>query len=219
MNEKELGTLLVRTAEFHQAVERHVQSLVPHAEERFVVAFQSGLLSLEHAVGAAVLFENGLFSAAIALMRPQYESLVRGIWLLHAASDTWVTKLAEPLTTESAKRANEGLGLADMLKQLEATPDAPVAIVGQLREYKDVTWKEMNSYTHGGLHPMSRTITGYPAQLIYDVIRNSNAIVALTTQLLSILTGEPANMEPVRRIHEMFADVLPITHPATPAGR
>lgn len=210
MTEEKLHKLLDRTAQFHTAVQRHVQSLLPAPDQRFVIAFQSGLLSLEHAVSALVLFDQGLFSSAIALTRPQFESLVRGIWLLHTASDNWVTKLSEPLTTESAKRANEGEGLAEMLKQLEANPAAPAGIVAQLREYKEVTWKAMNSYAHGGLHPLSRKITGYPTQLIYDVIRNSNAVVALTAQLQSILTGMPENMGPIRQVHKDFVDVLPI---------
>lgn len=62
----------------------------------------------------------------------------------------------------------------------------------------------------GGLHPLSRPLTGYPPQLIWDVIRNSNAVVALTAQLQSILTGLPENMGPVRRMHQEFTDVLPI---------
>lgn len=213
MTEEKLNKLLARTAEFHTAVQRHVQSLLPAPEQRFVIAFQSGLLSLEHAVSALVLFDQGLFSSAIALTRPQFESLVRGVWLLHTASDNWVDKLSEPLTMDSAKRANEGEGLAEMLKQLEANPTAPAAIVAQLREYKEVTWKAMNSYAHGGLHPLSRKITGYPAQLIYDVIRNSNAVVALTAQLQSILTRIPENMNPVRQMHRDFVDVLPIANP------
>lgn len=212
MMEEKLQKLLARTAEFHTVVEHHVQSLLPNPEQRFVIAFQSGLLSLEHAVSALVLFDQGLFSSAIALTRPQFESLVRGVWLLHTASDNWVDKLSKPLTMDSAKRANEGEGLAEMLKQLEANPSAPAAIVAQLREYKEVTWKAMNSYAHGGLHPLSRKITGYPAQLIYDVLRNSNAVVALTAQLQSILTGMPGKMGPVRQIHRDFVDVLPIVN-------
>ena len=197
---------------FHERVQQHVQTLTPYPDVRFITAFQSGLLSLEHAVSALVLFEQGLFSSAIALTRPQFESLVRGIWLLHAANENWVTKLSEPLTMESAKRANEGEGLAEMLKQLEANPDAPAGIVAQLREYKEVTWKAMNSYAHGGLHPLSRTMSGYPAQLIYDVIRNANAVVALTAQLLAILSGNPENMMPVRQMHTDFMDILPIVN-------
>lgn len=203
-------THVARTAQFHEAVLRHVATLTPAPGERFVVAFQSGILSLEHAVSAMLLFEAGQFASGIALLRCQFECLVRGIWLLHAANDNWVAKFAEPLTTESARQANEGLGLADMLKALEAAPEAPAAIVAQLRGYKDVTWKAMNSYTHGGLHPLARTLTGYPEQLIYDVTRNANALVALCAQLQSILTGVPENMAPVRQMHESFADVLPI---------
>jgi hypothetical protein len=48
---------------------------------------------------------------------------VSGVWLVHAASDAWVDKLGEPLTVQSAKRANEGPMLADMLKELNAAPD------------------------------------------------------------------------------------------------
>lgn len=219
MTDQELHQRMDRTAQFQAAVQHHVASLLPAPGERFVTAFQSGLLSLEHALSSLMLLNQGLFSSAIALTRPQFESLVRGVWLLHAASDNWVAKLSEPLTMETAKRANEGLGLADMLKELEAHPDAPAPIVAQLREYKDVTWKAMNSYAHGGLHPLSRTMTGYPPQLIYDVIRNSNAVVALTAQLQSILSGVPANMQPVREMHERFADVLPIIHSTAPSTR
>lgn len=210
MTEEKLLQLIERTATFHERVQQHVQTLNPYPDVRFITAFQSGLLSLEHAVSALVLFEQGLFSSAIALTRPQFESLVRGVWLLHAASENWVTKLSEPLTMESAKRANEGEGLAEMLKQLEANPDAPAGIVAQLREFKEVAWKAMSSYTHGGLHPLSRTMSGYPAQLIYDVIRNGNAVVALSAQLLAILSGNPQNMAPVRQMHTDFMDILPI---------
>jgi hypothetical protein len=41
-------------------------------------------------------------------------------------------------------------------------------------------------------------------------VRNSNAVVALDAQLLSILSGDPEGMEPVRRFHKEFADCLPI---------
>ncbi|MDI1270542.1 MAG: hypothetical protein PSV40_15750 [Polaromonas sp.] len=210
INDEELNALLERTGAFQEAVHAHVNNLIPVEERRYLVAFQAGLLSLEHATGALVLIGQGLFPPAYSLMRPQYESLVRGIWLLHAASDSWVEKLGEPLTLENAKRANEGLMLAEMLKELEKSSTAPGPIVEQLKEYRDVTWKALNSYAHGGLHPLSRTLAGYPAQLTYDVVRNSNAVVALATQLVSILSGDPRNMEPVRRFHVEYSDCLPI---------
>ena len=210
MSEKRLGTLVTRTVEFHGAVHSHVSTLSPMDEDRYLVAFQAGILSLEHANAALVLIKCGLFVSAYTLMRPQYESLVRGIWLLHSASDTWVEKLGEPLTVDSAKRSNEGPMLAEMLKQLESDTKAPQPIVEQLKQYRDVAWKALNSYAHGGLHPLSRTLAGYPAELTFDVVRNSNAIVALTAQLAAILSGDSRKMEPVRRFHIEYADCLPI---------
>lgn len=212
MNDEKLKVLLERSDEFQANVHEFAAGLIPSDGKRYLVALQAGLLSLEHAEGALVLISQGLYPSAFTLMRPQYESLVRGIWLLHTASDTWVEKLSEPLTVESAKRANEGLMLAEMLKELEKSSTAPAVIVEQLKQYRDVTWKPMNSYAHGGLHPLSRTLAGYPAQLTYDVVRNSNAIVALATQLIAILTGDPRNMARVKRFHVEYSDCLPILH-------
>lgn len=210
MNQEKVDAFLERTDHFHQAVASHIVGLTPADETRYCIAFQAALLSLEHASASVLLIRSGLFASAIALMRTQYESLARGIWLLYAASETWVDKLSEPLTVENAKRGNECLGLADMLKQLEGSPQSPRPIVEQLKNYKDAAWKAMNSYAHGGLHPLSRTITGYPMQLTVDVVHNLNAIVALAGQLAAILTGDPRNMGRVRTIHADFADCLPI---------
>jgi hypothetical protein len=52
-----------------------------------------------------------------------------------------VEKLGEPLSVQSAKRANEGPMLAEMLKELESKPGSPMAIVAQLRKFRDVAWK------------------------------------------------------------------------------
>ncbi|MBV5323721.1 hypothetical protein JZU51_03120, partial [bacterium] len=76
-------------------------------------------------------------------------------------------KLNQPLNQESSKLANEGLMLAEMLNQLKASESAPSAIIEQIETCRDVIWKALNSYSHGGLHPLSRTFTGYPPQLSY----------------------------------------------------
>lgn len=210
MTEAQLSTALDRTAQLHEAVAAHVSGLIPYPEKRFVVSFQAGLLSLDHARGALILIGNELGTSALSLLRPQYESLVRGIWLLHAATDNWVDKFGEPLTVESARRANEGPMLAEMLKQLDAS-DAPAQLVDQLQQFKDVSWKALSSYTHGGLHPLARTLSGFPMQLAIDAMRNSNGLVCIAAQLAAILTGDPhRNMPAVRRLHTDFADCIPI---------
>lgn len=116
-------------------------------------------------------------------------------------------KLGESLSLENAKRANEALMLADMLKELDLCANAPAH--RRTTQYRDVTWKALNSFALGGLHPLSRTLSGYPAQLCYDVTRNSNAIVALAAQLAAILSENPRNMDAIRRLHLEFADCFP----------
>ena len=99
--------------------------------------------------------------------------------------------------------------LAVMLSDLERS-NAPPHLVDQLQEYKNATWKALNSFTHGGIHPIARSLSGYPAGLTYDALRNSNAVTALTAQLLVILSGVPENMNFVRSLHTDFTDCLPI---------
>lgn len=132
---------------------------------------------------------------------------------MYAAKDSWVSKLSEPLTEDSARRTNTIPMPAAMFEELRQCASAPQLVVQQLEAYRDAAWKALNSYTHGGLHPLSRVASGFPAQLVFDVQRNSNAMLALSTQLLSILTGNPSAMTPVRRLHVEFADCLPIIHP------
>ena len=210
-----LDQLLVQTEAFHKAAIEHAEGLRPLGDLRTMVAFQAGCLALEHSRAVQILIAHGRLPSAFALFRPQFESLVRGIWLLHAASDNWIQKFGQPLTTDSAKQANEGLGFADMLKELKASPTSPSHIVSQLHEYKEATWKPLNSYTHGGIHPLTRNWTGYPPQLTYAAVRNANAVLALTLQLLSILSGDPRNMEPVHLMHVEFADCFNLLPPRT----
>lgn len=207
-----LSRLVERSVQLHETIHDYVETLIPFGELRFEIAFDSGVLALEHGTAALHLIEAGWTSSAFALMRPQFESLVRGIWLAYGASDLWVDKLSQPLTIAAQKQANEGPMVAEMLKQLEAATNAPAGIVGQLKEYRDVSWKALNSFNHGGIHALSKNVTGYSPKLVYDALRNSNAVMALATQLVSIMTGDGTNMDTVRRIHVDYADCLPIIH-------
>lgn len=212
----ELDSFLDRSGEFHSSVMAHMERLAPYDEQRFVVAFQSGLLAVEHATGALLLNLQGFHTSSCALMRPQFEAHLRGVWLMYAANDIWVEKLSEPLSEKSARLSNKILMPAAMFDELRECANAPRPVIRQLEEYSEVTWRALSSYNHGGLHPLSRVTSGFPAQLIQNLQLNSNAILALSAQLLSILTGDPAVMEPVRRLNVEFADCLPIVD--APAG-
>ncbi len=201
-----LKILFNRTLAFHNTALKHIAEFTPFSSTRSKVAFDAGQVAIEHASSALLLNSQGFNTSALTLMRPQYESMLRGLWLLHAAEESWITKLAQPLTTENAQRANTIPMLVDMLDALEKSQTSPKQIVAQLQEYKNLTWKPLSSFTHGGFHPISRAQSGYPLKQVFDMQRNSNGIFLLTMQLLTVLTGFPDAMHPVRAIHEEYKD-------------
>lgn len=213
--EELLSKTLGRSIELHQSAHSLIDAFEPYPELRFEIAFQSGLLSMEHATAAMLLMQSDMPAPAIALLRPQYESLVRGVWLMFAATEPQVEKLALPLTEETAKRGDDLPMLADMLKQLEKVEQTPKHLVVQLKSYKDIAWRALNSYAHGGMHPLSRYVTGYPPKLVRDSLCNSNGILMMATQLLCILTGNPENQAQWRRLVDQYVDCFhPFNGPA-----
>lgn len=205
-NPEKLDHALSRSVDLHAAVNDLVDEFEPYSELRYELAFQSGLLSLEHATAALFLMEADMPGSAFTLLRPQFESLVRAFWLMYAASETQVEKLSMPLTRETAKRGDDLPMLSDMLKRLEKAPDVPRHVVAQLQAYKDITWKELNSFTHGGMHPLSKFVTGYSPKLVFDSLCNSNGIFMMTAQMLCILTGAPENQIQWRKLIDEFMD-------------
>lgn len=210
MTEKEFAAFLERNSQFHERVAENVARLAPFPEQRFDLTLKSALLSTEHGAAAFVLISGQFYAPGYTLLRTQFETLVRGIWFMYAASDTWIEKLGRPLTEETAEATRDVLMVAGMLNALSASESAPPVLLDQLEACRNVMWKALNSYNHGGFHPLARFQTGYPPQLSYDVLRNSNAMVALASQLAAIVTGDPKNMVPVRTLHTDFADCLPV---------
>lgn len=214
MTGQSFAAFLERNGQFHQRVAAQLGCLVPYPGQRFDMVLRSAMLSAEHAAGAFLLIAEGLHGPGYTLLRPQFETLVRSGWLMHAASDEWVERLARPLSVETAETGKDAPMLADMLKALGASPTAPQGLVEQLEACRKVMWKALNSFAHGGLHPLARFGTGYPRRLSCDVLRNSNALLAMALQLAIIATGERQWMVQFRALHVDFADCLPIVgHP------
>lgn len=67
----------------------------------------------------------------------------------------------------------------------------------------------MNSFVHGGIHPLRRSAEGFPVHLVLQVLRNTNALATMTGMALAILTGDEAIAKPMGKIQPEFADCLP----------
>ena len=79
--------------------------------------------SFEHAHALRVLFEAGKPNSAAAMLRLQYETLLRAGWLLYGATDTRLAKASALLTTKAAQAA-KNLRSAD---DIAAGPRACIA--------------------------------------------------------------------------------------------
>ena len=86
-------------------------------------------LAFEHAQGIIPLVDNGLFGSALALKRPMFEAIIRGVWLKYHATDEEVDKAATGKFPTSSKMAGNS-------PPLEAL--------------KENWWNRLCDYTHGG---------------------------------------------------------------------
>lgn len=210
--QKELEKLLPRSFEMYDFMADHISKLEPYPTLKHQLAFQSGMLCFEHGLAMWRLINEGLMSSGFGLMRLQYESLVRGFWMMYAENNAWFSKLtaAGKIGPSELKKLETPM-LADMLKSLDNT-QAPQHILAQLNDFRALNNTPFNSFTHGGVLALLTNGVGFEPKLIYDSIRNANAVAAINLQMMSILTEVPEAIEPIRGMHYKFVDCLPIIH-------
>lgn len=216
---EEFDRLLQRSEAFME----HLTSLlrrVPSLRDdgRGLAGRRAAHLALEHGVAVRILFGAGASNAACALLRSQYEAALRGAWALYAASNEKVDKLNRPLDLDSEQAAKNLDGPERMLDALKARAGFNQQLLGlviPLVEIRETQWKAMNSFVHGGIHPLQRT-EGFPMQLAVQVVRNSNGISHIACRLVMRLaiqldTTLAAQTE---RAYVGFEDCVPMTSSA-----
>ncbi|WP_422509187.1 DUF6988 family protein [Stenotrophomonas sp. GZD-301] len=167
-------------------------------------------LTLDHGRSIRVLLPE-VPPSAIVLLRTQFEALVRAVWARHAATESELARLMAPLTPASQQAARNLPGVTAMLAALEASgPKGAAALLGRAR---DRLWGGMNSYVHGGIHPLHRGESGYPAQLLTDLLKSSNAFSILTLIVLAEISVDAGILELMAVLHEEFGDILPELEP------
>jgi len=165
-------------------------------------------IAFEHAESTKILIASGNLTSATGLVRLQYEALVRAMWLRYSASDNAVSKLNSELSNDSARRAaNQLPTLTEMLTKLEGK--APAEAMELLIEFKEYSWKPLNSYVHGGIHAMNRHSEGYSLPLLVQVLKASNGVSTMVAMLLVILAGDTQQTGKIPSIQKEFSDCLP----------
>lgn len=161
-------------------------------------------VSLEHAESFKILLASRNFTSAIGLLRLQFESLVRGMWILYAATDSAVSKLTAELNEQNIKRADNLPMLSEMIKRLEEK--APKNAIDPILEFKKYSWKPLSGYVHGGLHAIDRHSKGYPIGILEQALKASNGVNGLVAALGAAQTGRQDLLKDVYRTFETFSD-------------
>lgn len=203
--------MLRRSDELHEALLHVLDGAEFDPSPRGQAAFGMCSVAIEHGLSLRALMAMGLPTSAVSLMRLQFEALTRAMWLQYAANDLAIEKLTAPLTPES-ELAAKNLPLArEMIDQIgkRVGPSAPAAAHQMLMRLEDVSRHAMNSFVHGGIHPLRRQADGFPVHLALQILRNSNGLLTMTAMTLAVLTWDEAVAKPMSKIQPAFADCLP----------
>ncbi|MGD3726020.1 hypothetical protein QT597_11695 [Xanthomonas citri pv. citri] len=210
----DIARTLARSDQMHERILELLGKEGFHGAPRSQVATGMCFVAMEHAQGLRSLIALALANSAVGLMRIQFEALMRAAWLLYAAPEATIVKLLSPLTLDSEKAAKNLPGVNEMLEGLRKSiggpgEGIPASAYEMLAHFKDVTWSAMNSFVHGGIHPLRRFEEGFPLPLALQILRNSNGLVTMTGMLLAVLTGNSLIASAMSRIQPDFSDCLP----------
>lgn len=157
---------------------------IPRMREslRTGMACASWHVAIEHSQAIVVLVDHSLLGSATAMIRPLLEAYVRGMWLLHCASDSAV------------ERARN-----------DSYPNMTIIIDGLsragLHDWADIHerwWKALCSLTHTGPHQLILRTTpeglgdNYTAHQIEQTLGWADGISLLTLVALATLADQHA---------------------------
>ena len=207
----DLDNLLSRSAMLEERIESFFALPMPTDSARVRAVLTITSLGFEHARSLKYLVAARLCTSSAALLRVQYESLVRAIWVLQCATDADAELIISELTQESAKRASKIPMLSKMLEEIER--DAPHVPVAQLKEFKHYSWRPLSSYVHGGIHAVNRHGRGFPLELVCMQVRHSNGLLGLAGSLLLVIAGIPPEQEVMGKLSKEFEACFPPVAP------
>ncbi len=186
--------LIIKAFDLHDWIARNLDDLEISRQNRVLLAVSCYDLVIEHHIGIATLLRSRINGSAFALVRPLFETFIRGAWLRHCATDNEIEKF---ISDRLDKKFNK---IIDEVESLNGFND------GILSGLKKNAWKSMNSYTHGGILQASRRTSGsyiepnFSQEEIVEVIKVSGLFALLAFQQIAVeacrddLASEALNM-------------------------
>ena len=154
------------------------------------------LVAQEHHQAILLLLSqtHPLHAPAFALVRPVFDTYLRGLWLAHCATDTELERFAKGETLPKMR---------DMRAMLTAIEQVPRFDSRQLSDIYNQSWSAMCSYTHTGSQQILRWSTSDAIQPSYsdaeisEVISFTGALALLSTLGLATIAANELLAETV----------------------
>jgi hypothetical protein len=157
-------------------------------------------LCTEHQHAVHTLVNHGLIGSAFALLRPQFEAYVRGVWYHRCATDEQLNAFIE-----GAAPPKIGHLLSDIAELTDFNSDSLIAT-------KKGVWEVLNDFTHGGSVQVRARLTpieiarNYKTEHIVSMLRWSSILSFLGyVGMASIAANDPLANQLRDSLHSIYA--------------
>lgn len=162
-------------------------------------------LSFQHARSLRVLYDLKLDGTATAILRMQFESVVRLMWLHFSAPDNFIESYAGTIDVDKPPK-----DFPTITVMIEKIKNSGIKGPGEtLEEFKEVAWKGMNNHIHNGYLALSRHAKSYPEKLVIQIINNSNALNLMTAMVLARVNQSQSDVSFVKSLQLSYQDIMP----------
>ena len=211
-----IDTLLERSEALEGAISAcfpEVGFVLAVANQRHELVATACVLCIEHASVLRAAFAVAAPNSGSAVLRLQYEALLRAAWLLFAATPAHVEKLGRTLDLEAEQAAKNLPGYMEMLDAV--VKKAPQGLSAPIAEFNQYSRHALNSFVHSGIHPLRRVREGYPVEMAATVVRFSNGLMHFAYRMLASLSGSQRRMDRVTHLFKEFTDCVPMAKQST----
>lgn len=203
-------SLLERSEAFEEAIVACFPKagyLLAATDQKHELVATACTLCIEHASVLRAAFAVAAPNSGAAVLRLQYEALLRAAWLQYAASPAHIDKLARALDLEAEQAAKNLPGYMEMLETI--VKKAPEGLVIPMMEFNQYSRHALNSFVHSGIHPLHRAQDGFPLEMGSTIVRFSNGLMHFAYRMLASLSGSQRRMDLVTGVYLGFPDCVP----------
>ena len=166
-------------------IDDNTSGLTLPADERHMLAVGCFDVTLEHQAAIALLHSSQLPGSMLALLRVLAESLVRGLWLLHCATDNDLKRF---------KAGKLEKAFQELILEFEAQVGEENAV---LSGFKKRAWTALNGFTHTGFtqvsrrHKPGRVVGNYPDHELAQALDVAGALGMVAAGQLVGMSDRP----------------------------